>query len=76
MMLARIKIYLLGVAAFVATVFGIYLKGKRAGREEIDVEHARRRVEAMKRAKDVRDEIQDDTYFVDRAQQWVRKDKR
>lgn len=72
MMLARIKIYLLGVAAFVATVFGIYLKGKR----DAETRYDRRRVEAMKTAKDVRDEIQDDPYFVDRAQRWVHKDKR
>jgi len=31
-------------------------------------------LEAMRDAKDVRDEIQNDPYFVDRARQWVKKD--
>ena len=71
---SRIKMYLLGAAAFVAAVVGIYLKGKSAGKEQVENEHNRRRIDAMKQAKDVRDEIMDDPYLVDRANQWVRSD--
>ena len=76
-MIARFKLWLAGVAAFVVTVFGIYLKGKSAGRRDVENEHIRRRVDAMKKAKDIRDEVDSDPHFIDRAEQWVRtNDKR
>jgi hypothetical protein len=76
-MMARLKLWLAGVAAFVVTVFGVYLKGRSAGRQDVENEHVRRRVDAMKKAKDIRDEVDSDPYFVDRAKQWVRtNDKR
>lgn len=77
MIFNQIKMYLLGVVAFVVTVFGIYFKGKSAGRKDAENKHTRRRVEAMKTAKDVRDEVDNDPYFIDRASKWVRtNDKR
>lgn len=73
MILGQIKLYLLGAAAFVGTVFGVYLK--RSGRKEAENEHVRRRIDAMKTAKDVRNEVESDPYFVDRARRkWVRSD--
>lgn len=71
---SRLKMYLLGAAAFVAAILGIYLKGKSAGKQQVENEHNRRRIDAMRQAKDVRDEIMDDPYLVDRANQWVRSD--
>jgi len=77
MMFTQIKMYLLGAVAFVVTVFGIYFKGKSAGKQDAENERKSRRIDAMKTAKDVRDEIMDDPYLVDRAERWVRtKDKR
>lgn len=73
MILGQIKLYLLGAAAFVGTVLGVYLK--RSGRKEAENEHVRRRIDAMKTAKDVRDDVESDPYFVDRARRnWVRSD--
>jgi len=75
MILGRIKLYLLGAATFVGTVLGIYLKGRSAGRQDVENEHVRRRIDAMKTAKDVRDDVESDPYFVDRARRkWVRSD--
>lgn len=74
MILGRIKLYLLGAAAFVGTVLGIYLKGRAAGLRDFENEQVRRRTDAMRKAKDVRDEVDNDPYFVDRARNWVRKD--
>jgi len=77
MIFNQIKMYLLGVVAFVVTVFGIYLKGKSAGRKDAENGHTRRRVDAMKQAKDVRDEVESDPDLVRRASEWVRtNDKR
>ena len=74
LMWGRIKLWLAGVATAVAGLVALYLRGKAAGQKEAENKHVRRRVEAMKTAKDVRDEILDDPYFVDRAKQWTRKD--
>lgn len=74
MIFGRLKLYAIAVAAFFFAVLGVYFKGKSAGRQEVENEHTRRRVDAMKKAKDVRDEIMDDPYLVDRAGQWVRSD--
>ena len=76
-MLSKIKLYAAAGLAFVLGLVGIYWRGKSDGAEAERDEHTRRRVDAMKQAKDVRDEIMDDPYLVDRANQWVRtKDKR
>lgn len=68
---------LAGVGAILAALGLAYLKGRSQARTEAENEQMRRRVDAMKQAKDVRDEIMDDPYLIDRAKQWVRtKDKR
>ena len=76
-MFNQIKMYLLGVVAFVATVFGIYFKGKSAGKQAAENERKSRRIDAMKTAKDVRDEVESDPDLVRRASEWVHtNDKR
>jgi len=73
-MLGKLKLYAIGIIVFVAALFGIYFKGKGAGQQEAENKYIRRRVDALKKAKDVRDEVMDDPHFVDRARNWVRKD--
>lgn len=76
-MITRLKLWLAGAAAFVVTVFGIYLKGRSAGRQDVENEHVRRRVDAMKTAKDIRDEVDSDSDLVRRSSEWLRtNDKR
>ena len=76
-MLNRIKLYAAAGLAFVLGLVGIYWRGKLDGAKAERDKQTRRRVDAMKQAKDVRDEIMDDPYLIDRAEQWVRtKDKR
>jgi len=72
-MITRLKLWLAGAAAFVVTVFGVYLKGKSAGRQDVENEHVRRRIDAMKKAKDIRDEVDSDPDLVRRAEQWTRQ---
>lgn len=72
---SRIKLWVAAVVAVVAAtaagIAAIYAKGRKSA----DGAYVRRRVEAMKKAKDVRDDVESDPYFVDRARQyWVRKD--
>ena len=74
---SRLKMYLLSATAAVAALIGIYLKGKHAGQKQVENEHNRRRIDAMKTAKDVRDDVESDPYFIDRVSKWVRtNDKR
>jgi|AKVG01.1.fsa_nt_gi hypothetical protein len=74
MIFTEVRMWLIGVAVFIAAIFGVYFKGESVGERKNENKHTRRRIGAMKTAKEVRDEIQDDPYFVDRARQWVRKD--
>lgn len=76
MIFTKAKLWLVGAAVFVAAIFGVYLKGESVGQRKNENKHTRRRIDAMKTAKEVRDEVQDDPYFVDRAHRWVRKDDR
>ena len=75
-MFLRLKLYVIGVAAFVLALLGIYWTGKRDGAAAVKADITEDRLDAMKTAKDVEDEIKslDDPAFVDRAGQWVRKD--
>lgn len=74
-MIAQIQMYVIGAVTFVAALIGVYLKGKATGRRTSDLEADRRRLETMKKAKDVRDEVMDDPYLVERAAHWVREDR-
>jgi len=70
--MATVKHYLYATGFALLAFFGIYLH--RAGRKAEKNEQVRDDLEAMRKAKDIRDEIDNDPYFVDRAAQWLRKD--
>jgi len=59
------------IAAFLffAGVF-LYNKGRRDQKDKL----SRDNLDAMREAKDIRDEIQNDHFFVDRAEKWVKPD--
>jgi hypothetical protein len=73
---ARIKLYAIGVVVFVLALLGIYWSGRKDGAAAVKADITEDRLDAMKTAKDVEDEIKslDDPAFIDRAGQWVRKD--
>ena len=75
-MFLRLKLYAAAVAAFILALLGIYWSGRRDGAAAVKADITEDRLDAMKTAKDVEDEIKslDDPAFVDRAGQWVRKD--
>lgn len=72
--MAKIKLYIAAAAAFILGLVGIYFRGKLAGKEDERSKHLRRRVDAMKTQKEIRDEIWDDIDIADRAGKWVRSD--
>ena len=71
-MALRLKLWLSAAGAFVLALIGVYLRGKSDGTSAEKDRQVRRRIEAMKTAKDVRDEVESDPYLADRASKWVR----
>lgn len=73
-MFHKLKAYLYAAALFVLGFAGwrIFQSGKNSG----EVERASRRVDAMKKAKDVRDEVESDPHLAERAREWMRDEQR
>ena len=76
-LLARIKLYAVGAAAFVAMLFGIWLSGRRAGVAAVRAAANEARLDNLVGAKRVEEEIDalDDSSVRDHASKWVRKAK-
>jgi len=75
-MLWRFKGWLLAAGAVVAAVLGAYLTGRRDAGAAQAAQAARRRLDAMRVAKEVEDEVEilDDVGLSDRAARWLRND--
>ena len=65
---------LAGVGAVLAALGLAYLKGRSQARTDAENEQVRRRIDAMKTAKDVRDDVEGDSDLANRARDWVRSD--
>lgn len=76
-LLGRLKLYAIGVVAFVLALLGIYWSGRRDGAAAVKADANEARLDAVKVAKEVEDEVRslDDPAFIDRASQWLRKDR-
>lgn len=74
-MIARLQLYGLLLLAFVAGLLGVYLSGVQRGIDRQKSKIDKKRLDAVSKAKEVRDEVDSDPYLVDRANQWVRKGK-
>lgn len=58
-MISRIKLWLAAAGAAVLAFMGVYLVGRRDGGQAAETKQTRRRVEAMREAQEVEDEIND-----------------
>lgn len=75
-MLWRFKTWLWAAGAVAVAVLGAYLTGRRdAGAAQV-AQDARRRLGAMREAKEAEDEVEilDDVGLSDRAARWLRND--
>lgn len=72
-MWGRIKLYLAAVGVGIAVVLQVIKKIRESERKDIERERASRRVDAMKHAGRIRDDVESDPYLVDRASEWLRK---
>ena len=76
-MLGRLQLYTIAAISFALALLGIYWTGKRDGAAAVKADHMANRLDDIKRAKEIDDELDSlsDPYLVDRASQWVRKDE-
>ena len=77
-MLIRLKLYLAGVFAALLGLLAIYWRGRSDGADAVEHDIMEDRLEAIRDAKEVEDEIDalDDTELSSRATSWVRKANR
>jgi hypothetical protein len=74
MFLSRIQLYLLVSAAFILGVLGIYASGVQRGIDKQRGQLDRARLDAVNKAKEIKDEVNADPDLAARARRWVRKD--
>ena len=75
-LLGRLKLFAAGLAAFILALLGIYFSGRRDGAAAVKVDHMEDRLDAVKKAKAVENEINalTDDAVVRAGSEWVRKD--
>lgn len=73
MIWGRIKFYLMAAAIGLAAVWRVVVMIRQGERSDIERERASRRVDAMKEAGRIRDDVESDPYLVDRAHEWLRR---
>ena len=72
-MMAKVKLYLAAVGVGLMVVWQIIRSIRASERKDIERERANARVDAMKAAGRIRDDVESDPYLVDRASDWIRK---
>jgi len=72
-MIARLKLYFAAIAVGFAAAWQVIRMIRRNERKDIERERANARVDAMKQAGRIRDDVETDPYLVDRATDWIRK---
>jgi len=73
----RIQYYLILAGVLIAGIFGVYWSGGQNKKREIEAKQNKKRIENMKVAKEIEDEIKalDDGTLRNRASKWVRNNK-
>lgn len=72
-MWGRLKLYAAAAAIGVAAMWRAVAMIRKSERKDIERERASRRIDAMKEAGRIRDDVESDPYLVDRAHEWLRK---
>jgi hypothetical protein len=75
-MIAKIKSHLIAFGLAMLAFWGLYGIAFTRGQKSGEVKRVKERLETIKTAKEIENEIQNDPYFVDRASRWLRDDKK
>lgn len=78
MFLGKIKMYLMIASGVVMAIAAAFLRGKSEGRHQAEYDAQSERLDSIKAAKEVEDEVEslDDAGLSERASKWVRKANR
>jgi hypothetical protein len=72
--IAKAKLYLIAIGIALLAFFGIYGVGFTRGQKDVKAKTDSNRLTAIKTAKEVENEIQNDTHLVERARaRWLRQ---
>jgi uncharacterized membrane protein (UPF0182 family) len=71
--IARLKLYLAAIAVGAAAAWQVIRLIRKDAVQDVERERANARVDAMKQAGRIRDDVESDPYLVDRAHNWLRK---
>jgi hypothetical protein len=69
----RFRLYLAALAVGAAAAWQIIRMIRAGERKDIERERANARIDAMKKAGRIQDDVESDPYLIDRASQWLRK---
>lgn len=69
----RVRLYAAAVAVGFAAAWQLVKMIRKGERNDIERERASRRIDAMKEAGRIRDDVEGDPYLIDRASDWVRR---
>lgn len=77
-MFLKLKLYIAAIGAALLGLAAIYFRGRSAGADAAERKHLEGRIDAIKDAQEVQNEIDalDDTELSSRARSWVREDER
>jgi hypothetical protein len=72
-MWTKAKLYLAAIAVGFAAAWQVIRMIRADERHDVARENANRRIDAMKEAGRIQDDVESDPYLVDRASEWVRR---
>jgi hypothetical protein len=72
-MWGRVRLYAAAVAVGFAAAWQLVKMIRKGERNDIERERANRRIDAMKEAGRIRDDVESDPCLIDRASDWVRR---
>ena len=71
--MTRLKLYLAAIAVGFAAAWKVIRLIRKDAVQDVERERANARVDAMKKAGRIRDDVETDAYLVDRAHEWLRR---
>ena len=69
----RLKRYLVAIGVGIAVAMQVVRSIRKSERGNIERERATSRLDGMKKAKRIQDDVESDPYLADRAREWVRR---
>ena len=72
-MIPWLQVYIVAIGVALAAIWQAIRVISARARTDAKLQHTRRRIEAMKTAAKITDDVDSDPHLADRAQEWMRK---